>query len=330
MDADDPEAVYAEPQEQRIAGHAPSLLCQLHASGKGARFLEPASRKCSIDALLEWREAPPASAEDLVRVHDPALLERLERAATAGRSTVDPDTYLTTQSVDVARRASGNALAAARDLHAGVLASAFVIARPPGHHAERDTAMGFCLFDHAAVAASWLREVAGLDRVAIVDFDVHHGNGTQDIFEADGSVFYASLHEWPLFPGTGAPDERGTGAGDGATLNLPQPAGATGREWLTAVERELLPALESFDPQFLILSAGFDAHCDDPLSRTRLETEDYAGLTEMITAGLPLPTLSILEGGYDLAALEESVRVHVQALGRAAEDRIANDPRADT
>jgi acetoin utilization deacetylase AcuC-like enzyme len=181
--------------------------------------------------------------------------------------------------------------------------------------------MGFCLFNNAAVAAAHLVERLGLERVAIVDWDVHHGNGTQHIFERDPRVFYASLHQWPLYPGTGARTERGVGAGAGTTLNLPQRVGAGDREWLGAFEDALLPALDDYRPQFVIISAGFDAHVADPLAQTRLSTEAFAtmtrGLVEWSRAHCGGKLVSLLEGGYDLRALADSAEAHVAELVRA-------------
>ena len=194
---------------------------------------------------------------------------------------------------------------------------AFVAARPPGHHAEEQTAMGFCLFNNAAIAARALQREHGIERVAILDWDVHHGNGTQHLFERDPSVFYASLHQYPHYPGTGAASERGLGEGAGATLNLPQAAGSGDREWLGALEDEALPALEDFDPGFLIVSAGFDAHVRDPLSATRVSTEAYAEMTRLVLALAQRfggKVVSLLEGGYDLEGLSASVEAHVGAL----------------
>jgi acetoin utilization deacetylase AcuC-like enzyme len=194
-----------------------------------------------------------------------------------------------------------------------------VAVRPPGHHAERAAAMGFCAFNNVALAAAHLLE-RGLERVAIVDWDVHHGNGTQHLFEADPRVFFASLHQWPLYPGTGRASERGVGAGEGATLNLPQPPGAGDREWLGAFEGALLPALERFDPQFVLVSAGYDAHRDDPLADQRLSEDAYArmarGLLDLARARCGGRLVAVLEGGYDLRALASSVEATVGELAR--------------
>jgi acetoin utilization deacetylase AcuC-like enzyme len=201
--------------------------------------------------------------------------------------------------------------------------NAFCAVRPPGHHAEQDAAMGFCLFNNVAVAAAALRQRHGLARVAILDWDVHHGNGTQHFFERDPSVFYASLHQWPLYPGTGAADERGLGAGEGATRNCPLPGGSGDAEWLRALEDTLLPELEAFRPEFVLLSAGFDAHRLDPLSGTRLSEHAYAEMTrrmlELAARSAQGRLVSVLEGGYHLSALASCVETHLGELatGRA-------------
>ena len=190
--------------------------------------------------------------------------------------------------------------------------------RPPGHHAEFDRAMGFCLFDHVAVAARWAQTERGLDRVAIVDFDVHHGNGTQHLFEADPSVFYASLHQAPLYPGTGAAEERGRGPGEGSTINCPLPPGSGGGPWRERLVERVLPALDDFGPDLLLISAGFDAHRDDPLAQCELVEDDYAALTaelvEFANRRAAGRVVSVLEGGYDLRALGASAVAHAREL----------------
>jgi acetoin utilization deacetylase AcuC-like enzyme len=296
-------------------------------------------RSCGLAADVEAFEAQACRIEDLVLVHDERYVRGVERAIEAGARVLDEgDTRVSADSFSAALRTAGGALEAVKRVQAGVWKNAFVAARPPGHHAERAEAMGFCVFNNAAVAAAHLVEHMGLERVAILDWDVHHGNGTQHIFERDPRVFYASLHQWPLYPGTGARTERGSGAGDGTTLNLPQSVGAGDREWLGAFDDELLPAFDDFKPQFVIVSAGFDAHVDDPLAETRLSTAAFATMTrrlvEWTRAHCDGKLVSVLEGGYDLKALADSVEAHVgelvavaaQSLPPAKEDRPKNRP----
>ena len=268
---------------------------------------------------LEVRAAAPADVAEIERVHTPELALRIEAAASEGFGILDAgDTTISTGSWRAALGAIGAALDAVECVQTGAATNAFALCRPPGHHAERDRAMGFCLANNVAIAAAYLRQQHGLERVAIVDWDVHHGNGTQHLFEEDGSVFYASLHQWPHYPGTGAARERGRGAGEGATLNCPLAAGTGDAEWTAALEERVLPALSDFAPQFVLVSAGFDAHARDPLSGTQVSTQAYAEFTRRLvelaerTAGGRL--VSLLEGGYDLDALASSVAAHVAAL----------------
>ncbi len=258
----------------------------------------------------------------LARVHDAAHIETVESAVALGARVLDEgDTHISAGSFRAALAAAGGAVRAVDGVLEGTWENAFVAVRPPGHHAERAQALGFCLFNNAAIAAAHLREARGLSRVAILDWDVHHGNGTQHLFESDPTVFYASIHQWPLYPGTGRADERGIGAGEGTTLNSPQPPGAGDREWLQSWEETILPAVEAFRPDFLIVSAGFDAHARDPLAQTRLTTGAFAAMTESARelsrrcCGGRL--VSLLEGGYDLDALAESVEAHLSALRSA-------------
>lgn len=268
-----------------------------------------------VDALTA-REAEPG---ELARVHDPAHVERVQAAIARGRRVLDEgDTRVSADSWRAALASAGGALDAVERVWSGRWSNAFVATRPPGHHAERDAAMGFCVFNNVAVAAAHLVETLRVERVAIVDWDVHHGNGTQHAFEHDPRVFYASLHQWPLYPGTGLASERGVGAGLGTTLNLPQPPGAGDAEWIAAFEGHLLPALRAFAPRFVLVSAGFDAHVDDPLAATRLTTPTYARFTRDLLAlarehaGGRL--VSLLEGGYDLDALADCAEAHVATL----------------
>jgi acetoin utilization deacetylase AcuC-like enzyme len=287
-----------------------------------ASRLDAIHRQLEEDGLLADLvavEAPEADRESLVRVHDRAHLARIEAAIARGARVLDEgDTRVSSESFRAALAAAGGAVRAVDLVLDGTFDNAFVAARPPGHHAGRAEAMGFCLLNNAAIAAAHLREKRGLERVAILDWDVHHGNGTQHLFEEDPSVFYASLHQWPLYPGTGSADERGSGAGEGTTLNAPQPPGAGDREWLGALEGTVLPALEAFRPEFLIVSAGFDAHERDPLAQTQLSTEAFGTMTVL---ALDLARrccrgrlVSTLEGGYDLDALAESVALHLAEL----------------
>jgi len=271
---------------------------------------------------LDRRDARRARVEELEAVHDPrhvaAVRDACARVSAGGVSSLDGDTRVSAGSWDAALRASGGILDAVERVLTGEWRDAFVAVRPPGHHAERDRAMGFCLFNNVAVAARALVEVHGLERVAILDWDVHHGNGTQHLFEEDASVFYASLHQWPLYPGTGAAGERGHGAGEGTTKNVPLPAGSGDGAWLEALEREVLPALEDFAPQFVLVSAGFDAHERDPLAGCLVTEAGYHAMTQRLAALADSCAagrlVSILEGGYDLDALASSAAAHLAAL----------------
>jgi acetoin utilization deacetylase AcuC-like enzyme len=282
-----------------------------------ARAVEEALRRSGLAGSLELDEAEPADRELLGRLHTPGHVDAVEAAARRAPVQLDPDTRVSAASWDAAVRAAGAAVHASDRVREGAWRNAFVCARPPGHHAERGRAMGFCLFNNVAAAALHLRE-QGAERVAIVDFDVHHGNGTQHRFEDDPSVFYASLHQWPHYPGTGAESERGTGEGEGATLNVPLSAGTGDAEWRAAMDERVLPALEGFAPEFLLISAGFDAHADDMLSGTRLTSEGFRQLTRSLLAFAREHcggrVVSLLEGGYHLDALAASAHAHVEEL----------------
>jgi acetoin utilization deacetylase AcuC-like enzyme len=259
------------------------------------------------------KEAPPAGPEALERVHSEPYLELLERFCIAGGGALDPDTVVSGVSWRAALRAAGGAMAAVDEVAGDRARSAFSMGRPPGHHAEPARAMGFCILNSAAVAAAHARHDLGMERVAVLDWDAHHGNGTQDIFYESPDVMYLSLHEWPLYPGTGAAAEWGAGDGEGTTVNLPLPAGSTEEQFLAAFREHAVPAVERFAPELLIVSAGFDAHRDDPLCALGVTSAGFGVMASELRerfGGLAL----VLEGGYDVAALETSVTAVLGAV----------------
>jgi len=266
---------------------------------------------------LDWHEAPRATRGQLLRAHHASLLASVLETRPTERIMLDPDTVLSPASAEAALRAAGAAIAATDAVLAGEIRRAFCAVRPPGHHATADVAMGFCLFNSVAVAAAHALEKYALMRVAIIDFDVHHGNGTQAIFASEPRVMYISSHQMPLYPGTGAVEERGVGN----IINAPLPPGAGSRQFQEIWGEQLLPALDAFRPQLLLISAGFDAHWRDPLAQLQLATEDYAWITRELIAIADGHAhgriVSMLEGGYDLDALRECSVAHVGAL-RAA------------
>ncbi|MEQ9640108.1 MAG: histone deacetylase family protein [Alphaproteobacteria bacterium] len=260
-------------------------------------------------------EAPHASREQLLRVHPAAHVDRVLAALPSeGFARVDPDTVVSAGSGEAALRAAGAVCAAVDAVLAGEARNAFCAVRPPGHHAEPNRAMGFCLFNSVAVGALHARAAHGVTRIAVIDFDVHHGNGTQAAFQADPDLVYVSSHQSPLYPGTGAASETGVGN----IHNAPLPPFAGSKQFRDAYERELLPVLRSFAPELVLISAGFDAHADDPLANMMLSDADYGWITAELcklaneTCGGKV--VSTLEGGYDLAALGRASAAHVSAL----------------
>ena len=268
--------------------------------------------------LTVVRPGPPRSdlSDWITRVHSPGHLGRLERLQPeTGIARIDADTLMSSESYRVAKLAVEGTLAAADGILSGRFANAFCAVRPPGHHAESDRAMGFCLLNNIAVAARYLQRQHNISRVMIIDWDVHHGNGTQHIFEEDPTVFYFSVHQFPLYPGTGRADEHGRGAGEGYTLNCPLPPGQGDDEYISVFEKSLRPAVEAFRPDFILVSAGFDAHRDDPLANMRVTEEGFGEMTRMVKDWARLHcqgrVLSCLEGGYNLEALARSVERHL-------------------
>jgi acetoin utilization deacetylase AcuC-like enzyme len=263
--------------------------------------------------------APEMAREAVTALHEESYVDRFERAAARGDSLLDSaDNPLSAGTWKAAWAAVSAALAAADWVAGGEDRVALAAVRPPGHHAERATAMGFCFFNNVAVAAEHLRRRHGAARVAIFDFDVHHGNGTQHLFEARADVFYASTHQYPFYPGTGAASETGVGEGEGATLNLPLPAGTGDEVYAEAIRGSVLPSLRRFAPDFLLLSAGFDAWRNDPLGGMRVTEEGFRRwgewLRELAAEVCGGRILAVLEGGYDLRALPLLVEANLEGL----------------
>ena len=289
----------------------------------GAQHPERGARLGAIgDALaggsfadLERRDAPEGAPDMLAWAHDRALVDAiLANVPQEGRVAIDADTVMSPASGEAARRAAGAVATAVDAVMGGEADNAFCAVRPPGHHAEPRRPMGFCLFNNVVVGAERARRAHGLTRIAVVDFDVHHGNGTQAAFERDGDLFFGSTHQWPLYPGTGAAHETGVGN----VVNAPLSPGTGSAGFRDAMESKLLPALRAFRPELILISAGFDAHRDDPLAALELVEADYAWITtelariagELCSGRL----VSTLEGGYDLRALAASAAAHVEAL----------------
>jgi acetoin utilization deacetylase AcuC-like enzyme len=275
---------------------------------------------------LVRRDAPLGRDEDILRAHAYEHLERIRAISPVeGFEYVDPDTVMSPGTLEAALRAVGAANAAVDAVFQGEADNAFCALRPPGHHAESRRAMGFCFFNHAAIAAHYARARYDAERVAVVDFDVHHGNGTQDIFYSDPDLFYGSTHQMPLYPGTGSVQETGVGN----IFNAPLRAGDGSEQFREAMSSVILPALDVFTPDLVIISAGFDAHHRDPLGSLQLSEEDFAWITLKLMEAAEVHCggriVSVLEGGYDLQGLSASVGIHVQALMRGNADQEPED-----
>ncbi len=257
-----------------------------------------------------------ATVEEVSLNHDPAYVQEIHDFCASGGGFLDPDTYATGESYEVALTAVGAVLEGLDRLLEGEVEAVFCAVRPPGHHAEHAKAMGFCLFNNVAVGALYLRR-KGAERVYIVDFDAHHGNGTQKSFYEDNTVFYFSTHQYPFYPGTGSAQERGAGRGEGFTLNVPMPAGAGDEDFLPVYRNLLRDSVLSFKPDFILISAGYDLHRDDPLTNLNVSTEGVRGIVRSlieVSSEVKAPLLFALEGGYNLKALAESVAVTLEEL----------------
>jgi acetoin utilization deacetylase AcuC-like enzyme len=274
------------------------------------------------DAAL-WPElarlAPrAASDEEISRCHSERLIEQIGKLCERGIPYIDLDTVISKHSFEVARRAAGAVIVGVDQVFAGEVQNAFALVRPPGHHAMPSRAMGFCLFNNAAIGARYAQAAYGAERVLIIDWDVHHGNGTQDIFFSDPTVFYFSTHQYPYYPGTGSATERGAGRGDGTTLNIPLREGTSARDHRQAFSDALKAIEAKFLPDLIIISAGFDSRRGDPLGGLLLEDADFREMTKevmsMAERHAQARVVSVLEGGYNLDTLGETVRTHVAAL----------------
>ena len=296
-------------------------IFEAHDTGPGhperaerLRAIKKVISSSSYDTLIR-REAPRSTKQQIAMVHDLNYVEKLlESVPERGWSQIDPDTVMCPETGEATLRAVGAVIEAVDGVISGTFDNAFCAVRPPGHHAEPNHGMGFCFFNNAAIAARHVQQAHGLERVAIVDFDVHHGNGTQAAFRGDKNVFFASSHQYPFYPGTGAIDEVGVGN----IVNVPLESGSGSKDFRNGWSTKIFPALEAFQPEFLIISAGFDAHARDPLASINLEAEDFAWITRKLLeiSGNKLNgrIISCLEGGYDLVGLGESVDAHVSEL----------------
>ena len=302
-----PAGVVLQPgQERHQTGGHPENPDRIEAVVEGLERAGELEGRPVVEAMATRRSAIEA-------VHTAEHAEAVRGLADRGGGWVDADTWVGPDSYEVALQAAGGAIQAVEMVLSGETPSCFALVRPPGHHATPDRAMGFCLFNNVAVAARHAQAALGIERVAILDWDVHHGNGTQDVFWEDPSVLFISLHQWPLYPGTGWLDERGSGDGSGATLNLPMPPGSGDGQWAEALEAVALPAIESFDPGLVIVSAGQDGHFRDGLSDQGLTSRSFArmaGMTASLADSLDAGLVAVHEGGYNpgtLPALDRSI-----------------------
>ena len=314
-----------------------------HLSGAGLYFTHPAclehdpraispwhpdtpERLRALEAALavrdwpewQWREAPVASEAQLGLVHPQAHIAMIRELAAAGGGAIDPDTFASEGSFRAAKAAAGAACAMVSALLDGESEVGFCGIRPAGHHAEAARAMGFCLFNNVAIAAEHAIRERALERVFVLDFDVHHGNGTAEIFRTRSDVLFASVHQWPLYPGTGPLADAGSGEGEGFTINIPVPPGSGEVEWLSLLEHVVLRAAREFEPELVLVSAGFDAHAEDPLANCVLQTDSFARIACLVrdfARKSTVPLGIVLEGGYNVPALCECAIAALSALG---------------
>jgi acetoin utilization deacetylase AcuC-like enzyme len=260
---------------------------------------------------------PEADKEDILRVHTKQLFEFVTSSINSGKPFLDEDTYIVKDSLLPALLSAGSAVKAVDLVMDKSSKSVFSLMRPPGHHAESFRSMGFCLFNNVAIGAQYAIDKYNLKRIAIIDWDVHHGNGTQQIFYERSDVYYFSLHQYPFYPGTGAEREKGSNNGTGFTMNFPLPAGTPGKTYIEIFEKKIVRELEKYNPELIFISAGFDAHKDDPLANMLLIEDDFSEMTKIVKSfcdSRDIPLISVLEGGYNLEALARSVFAHLNVL----------------
>lgn len=259
-----------------------------------------------------------ATLEDIAKVHGTGYIRSVEDSCRNGVRNLDADTVISSDSYQAALLSAGAGLEALDKILEGTVGNAFCAVRPPGHHAEQNKAMGFCLFNNVGVIARYAQDVKNIQKIFIFDWDVHHGNGTQHSFYKDSSIYYSSIHQYPFYPGTGGVDETGTGDGLGSNLNIPMRAYSYDTDYINAIEHKLIPVIQKFNPDLIIISAGFDAHENDPLAQINLSTDCYGKMTqklmEIANDVCNGRILSMLEGGYDYSALADSVQLHVETL----------------
>ena len=306
--------------------HASSLEHETGAHPEGPGRIPAIERELERHGWLgyELRQAPIVAHDALTAVHPERYVESVRLMSERGGGSFDPDTQASAGSYDAALHAAGGACAMVEALVAGEARVGFAGLRPPGHHAQPERAMGFCLFNNVAVAARHALDSLGVARVLVIDWDVHHGNGTNDIFHASPEVLFASIHQSPLYPGTGPLEDVGSGPGEGYTINLPVPPGSGEREWLALMEHVVVPAARGFRPELVLVSAGFDAHRADPLASCRLEAGSFAELARHVATlarDCSAPLGMCLEGGYDLGALAASTAATLAAAASDAQPR---------